>query len=241
MLKRKPSLTNQARDYIKQRIVNDEFEDGRIPAETDLADMLGVSRTTIRDALSRLELEGVVYRKQGAGTFVNKAGLQIQSRLEEMWGYEGVIEDHGYTATTRILNVQTLPADAVLAAALHLPPETAVITVHKLFLADDKPVILAQNHVPAALLTQPYSPSDFKQPIYQFLWNFGRQHLTYYLSDIVPTLADAHIANVLHLKQQRPLLSFHEIGYNDENQPILHAISHFRDDHLRFRLIRREV
>ncbi len=54
------------------------IEDGRIPSESDLADELGVSRTTIRDALSRLEIEGTVYRRQGSGTFVNEPGLQIK-------------------------------------------------------------------------------------------------------------------------------------------------------------------
>ena len=83
MLKRPPSLTEQVKARLKQSILNEEFVDGRIPSETELAQDLGVSRTTIRDALSRLELEGAVYRKQGAGTFVNPAGLQIKTRLEE--------------------------------------------------------------------------------------------------------------------------------------------------------------
>ena len=85
MIKRNPSLTDQTKSYIKDRILNDEFDDGRIPSETELADELQVSRTTIRDALSRLENEGAIFRKQGAGTFVNKPGLQIKSRLEEIW------------------------------------------------------------------------------------------------------------------------------------------------------------
>lgn len=84
MLKRAPSLTDQVKAHIKQQILSDEFEDGRIPAETDLANQLGVSRTTIRDALSRLEIEGAIFRKQGVGTFVNKAGLRIKMRLEEI-------------------------------------------------------------------------------------------------------------------------------------------------------------
>ncbi|MCB0175689.1 MAG: winged helix-turn-helix transcriptional regulator, partial [Anaerolineae bacterium] len=76
MLKRAPSLTELAKSQIKERILNEEFAEGRIPSEMELASELGVSRTTIRDALSRLELEGTIYRKQGAGTFVNEAGLQ---------------------------------------------------------------------------------------------------------------------------------------------------------------------
>jgi GntR family transcriptional regulator len=84
MIKRSPSLTDQVRTNIKGRILADEFDDDRIPSETYLADELGVSRTTIRDALGRLEIEGVIYRKQGAGTFVNRPGLRIRSPLEEI-------------------------------------------------------------------------------------------------------------------------------------------------------------
>ena len=71
MIARSPSLTDQVKAHIKERIVRGEFEAGRIPPETELASELGVSRTTVRDALSRLENEGSIYRKQGAGTFVN--------------------------------------------------------------------------------------------------------------------------------------------------------------------------
>lgn len=241
MLKRKPSLTDQARAYIKQCILNDEFEDGRIPAEMELAERLGVSRTTIRDALARLEQESVIYRKQGAGTFVNKAGLQIQTRLEAMWGYETVLEDHGYTAATHVLAVQTIPADEKMAADLELAPGAEVLRVKKLFLADDEPVILAYNHIPAALLPAPPGPGAFMQPIYRFMWEHCRQHLTHYLSEIVPAVASVEVAEALHLRVERPLISFHETGFNDDAQPILKAYSYFRDDLLRFRLIRREV
>ncbi len=107
MLKRSPSLTDQAKAHIKEQIINNEFADGRIPSESDLANELGVSRTTIRDALSRLEIEGVVFRRQGSGTYVNEPGLQIRSRLEEIWSYEAVLEAHGYTPLTSVLGIQT--------------------------------------------------------------------------------------------------------------------------------------
>ena len=105
MITRSPSLTDQVKAHLKERIVSGAFEEGRIPSETELATELGVSRTTIRDALSRLENEGSIYRKQGAGTFVNEPGLQIKSRLEEMWSYEEVLRDHGYTPSIRVVAI----------------------------------------------------------------------------------------------------------------------------------------
>ena len=241
MLKRTPSLTEQAKSHIKQLILDDAFADGKIPSETELATDLGVSRTTIRDALSRLENEGIVYRKQGAGTFVNEAGLQIKSRLDEIWSYQEMLSAHDYTPTTRILDVTTQFASADIAAELNLTQGDDLIVARKLFLADNQPVILAHNYIPTKLLAEPYRPEDLVEPIYSYLWENGRSHLNYYLSEIVPMIASPELAKTLHIQPQTPLLALHEIGYNDDNQPILKSTSCFRDDLIRFRLIRRQT
>lgn len=241
MLERKPSLTDQAKNYIKQRILNDEYEGERIPSETELANELGVSRTTIRDALSRLENEGVVYRKQGSGTYVNRAGLQIKTRLEEIWSYETVLRAHGYTPSTRILQMERSAAGEQLAADLHVPTGTEIVSVKKLFLEDEEPVILTVNCIPASLIDEPFRTSDWHMPVYEFLWDFGRQRLSYYLSEIVPLVAGDWLAEILNVPRGTPLISFAEIGFNEENAPILKANSYLRDDLLRLRLIRRRV
>ena len=133
MLKRSPSLTDQAKAHIKELILDGEYEDGRIPSESDLATDLGVSRTTIRDALSRLEIEGTVFRKQGAGTFVNRPGLQIKSRLDEIWSYEAVLEAHGYEPVVQLLDVrQAQPAESIR-TLLGLEPGEKVTILQKLF------------------------------------------------------------------------------------------------------------
>lgn len=241
MLKRTPSLTEQAKAHIKQRIVNDEFDEGRIPSETMLADELGVSRTTVRDALSRLELEGTVYRKQGAGTFVNEPGLRIQTRLDEIWAYEAMLKAHGYTPSTRILDVASQSATAHIAEALSMRDSDSIVLVKKLFLADDAPVIYVENYIPRALITADYSTDDFRQPIYQTLSDLTQQHLAYYVSDIIPLVVSAELQKILNLSPNTALISFDEVGFNQENQPILYSRSYFKDDLLRLRLLRRKT
>ena len=241
MLKRNPSLTDQAKAHIKQQILEKQFEEDRIPSETDLAEALGVSRTTIRDALSRLENEGVIYRKQGAGTFVNRPGLRIKSRLEEIWSYKAVLEDHGYVPSTRVLNVRTLPANRSMTAELDLRPDQSLIVVEKLFLENDLPVILAVNHIPQQLIEQEFRTDDFEMPIFEFLDQFTGNHLSYYLSEFVPVLASESLSRRLMVAESAPLLSLEEVGYDEENRPILKAYSYFRDDLLRLRFIRRQV
>lgn len=239
MFKRRPTLTEQAKSYIKQRILNNEFADGRIPSEIELATELGVSRTTIRDALSRLELEGVIYRKQGAGTFINKAGLQIKTRLEDIWDYETMLEAHGYTPAIRILSVEEKTDQPEIAASLGLPPDASLVIIQKLFLADKEPVIVTLNYIPTDLITRPYTADDFLRPMYEFLPHFSQQRLAYYLSDIIPMIAPGWLVELLNLpRQKNALICFEETAYNQDHEPILRANSYFRDDLLRLRLIR---
>jgi GntR family transcriptional regulator len=241
MLKRSPTLTEQVKALIKRRILNNKFDAGRIPSEIELATALGVSRTTIRDALSRLEREGTIYRKQGAGTFVNMASLQIKTRLEEIWSYEAMLEAHDYTPSTQIISVAEQPLEEQTAAELQLPPTEPGLLVKKLFLADAEPVIFTLNHIPSRFIREPYPAADiFHQPIYQFLSDYCHLHLSYYVSEIVPLSAPDWLADILRLKPQTALISFDEIGYDQDNTPILKARSYFKDELLRLRLMRRE-
>jgi len=241
MIKRNPSLTDQAKTHIKDQILNNQYQDGRIPSESDLADELGVSRTTIRDALSRLEIEGTVYRRQGSGTFVNEPGLQIKSRLDEIWSYEAILEAHGYTPSTLLLDVREEQPGTMVMAALGLAPDDTVTVIQKLFVEDEEPVIFTENHIPTRICDGSFTSDDFRLPVFQLLETLCRQRLNYFLSEIVPVSANKHLSKMLGIPMRKALISLEETGYNDENEPILWARSYFRDDLLRFRLIRRGV
>lgn len=246
MLRRAPSLTDQVKNHIKDLILQGEFPDGRIPAEMELAEVLGVSRTTVRDALGRLEMEGAISRRQGAGTFVNNPGLQIRSRLDEIWSYEAMLRAHGYTPSTKVVEATLTTAGSDLAGqgtadALDLDYDDGVYFVKKLFLENDIPVILARNVLPRRLFNGAVDEQQFGLPIFELFETGGRERLAYYLTEIVPVLADADVSRLLQIAPGTPLISFDEIGYNEASEPIVKSQSYFRDDLLRLRLMRRRV
>jgi DNA-binding GntR family transcriptional regulator len=241
VITRSPSLTEQVKAHIKQQITEGAFAEGRIPPETDLADELGVSRTTVRDALTRLEQEGAIYRRQGAGTFVNERSLRIKSRLEEIWSYEQVLEDHGYEPSVRILAEEMTPADPDTAETLDLSDGEEVLTITKLFLEDKAPVILTINRIPSAILTSSAYADDEATPLYEFVERHADRALAYYLSEIVPVVVDGDLAETLGVPEGTPAISFEEVGFDQDNEPIVRATSFFRDDLLRFALMRRRA
>lgn len=240
MFKRSPSLTEQVKSHLKKRIINDTFESGRIPAETDLAAELKVSRNTIRDALSRLEAEGTIFRKQGAGTFVNKAGLLVKTRLEEIVSYETMIREYGYTPTVHLISTEETASDPQLEAELNLKPGAHLLVIRKLFMADDKPVIFTLTTIPTEIIQLAYTPDDIRAPITDFLRRFCNHEFGYYLSEIVPLISPNWLAKKLDLPQsQTAILSFEEIAYNKNNDPVAKACSYFNNNLLHLRLIRR--
>ena len=66
-------LYRQVADQIRTLIENGEFAVGeRLPGERELAEKLGVSRPTIREALIALEVEGLVHIRMGSGIYVTR-------------------------------------------------------------------------------------------------------------------------------------------------------------------------
>lgn len=240
MLRRTPSLVQQVKMHLKQRIRAAEFADGRFPPEADLARELGVSRNTLRDALSQLEAEGVIFRRQGAGTFVSQAGLMVKTRLEEIIPYETLIRQHGYNPTVKLLSVRQEPVEPEIKAGLEAENLSDLLVIKKLFLAGDTPVIFSITYLPPHLITRPYTPDDIRGPIYRFLPRFCQQEFAYYLTEIVPVDAPPWLADTLQLPSHRTvLLAFDETGYNQDDRPVVRARSYFRHDLIRLRLVRR--
>ncbi|GIK42602.1 MAG: GntR family transcriptional regulator [Chloroflexota bacterium] len=240
MLKRGCSLAEQVKCHLRQQIVRGEFETGRIPPELDLANALIVSRDTIRDALSRLEWEGIIIRKQGVGTFVNEAYLHIKFPLGEVRSYEAMLEAHGYSPSTQVIDVEEQPATPRLAAELNLKLDDNLLVIQKLLLIDRKPVIFNRINVPTRIINQPYTYNGLNLPLHRFLSEYCREHLTHYLSELVPLIPSAWLVKILNLAhQETAILSFEEIGYNQDNRPIVKVHSYFENTLPKWQMLRK--
>ena len=241
MITRGPSLTEQVRQHIKTLITEGGFDDGRIPPETELAADLGVSRTTVRDALSRLEHEGAVVRRQGAGTFVNSAGLRIKTRLEDMWSYEEMLRDHGFTPRVEVISVTHEPAGLELAELLRVSADDDVVAMEKVFYEDDDPVVITTNRVPAALIPHDLTDADAAAPVFELFERDAGLQLTHYVSEIVPHALEDREAGLLDVAPGTPVIAFDETGFTADGTPRVHARSMFRDDLVRLGVMRRRA
>ncbi len=130
-------------------------------------------------------------------------------------------------------------ADSPTREALGLDEGARVLIIEKTFREDESPVMLTVNRIPARIVSDAEYKSDEAMPVYEFLEDHCDRTLGYYLSEIIPVALDADTAEKLGVEPGTLAISFDEIGFDQNNEPIVRATSYFRDDLLRFRLIRR--
>lgn len=122
---------------------------GRLGAERDLAEHLGVSRSTLRHALSVLEEEGVVSRVSGRNGGVFVAPAKVERDLSQIVGVPALLRDQGFTAGSRLVSVAVVPADAKSLEALGLQPGEFIVDIVRIRLADGVPISLEHARLPA--------------------------------------------------------------------------------------------
>ncbi len=123
----------------------------RLGAERDLARTMGVSRSTVRQALATMETAGVVRRVpgRGGGTFVRQQ--KVERDLSQVVGVPALLRQQGMTAGSRVVSTGLAAADEETAAALGLTGGTYVIDVVRIRLADGTPISLEHVRLPAQM------------------------------------------------------------------------------------------
>ena len=102
-------LAERARTAILEAILEKRFVD-RLPAEDGLAEMLNVSRTTIRSALQSLEEHGIISRKRAVGTTINAHIRPSSLALQRLVGFNALLSEKGYPVRTEVHWERIAPA-----------------------------------------------------------------------------------------------------------------------------------
>jgi GntR family transcriptional regulator len=238
------SITKSAQITAQMRalIAENQFENGRLPSEPELATMLQASRATIRQALASLAEEGLIIRKHGIGTFVNERVLNIPTRLEEVWDFAEMFQLSGYTPGVQHLELTLGPASAMAAQQLALDAGSAeVITTANVFFADAAPVIYCIDIIPAHLVNQAYREEELHGPVYAFLEKRCGQRLSHNIAEILPIIVDATLSDLLQCAEGSALHYFRETGFNQEGTAIVFSEEYYRPEFFSFSVLRKKI
>lgn len=106
------------------------LENDQLPSENQLGKRFGVSRITVRRALQTLESEGLIFRRQGLGSFV--ADNRLHHGLEHLSDFVEDMEAAGLKPESIVLESGTEPAGSRVAAALNIEEGTTVFRIDRL-------------------------------------------------------------------------------------------------------------
>ena len=250
MVQRSAPLVEQLVNELAAEIAagNIVGDGGRLPSEAELCQRYSVSRATVREALSKLELAGLIVRRHGVGTFINHA-LQHQPGLVRGWldqapAFVDLIAESGYSADCKLLGATAIPIPSEeVAAQLGISKQAQVIAINKLFFADETPVIYSYTLLPCQLMqarshSLGLTEEAFREPIYRLIEEHCGHKVHHQTSEITAVLADTSLAELLDCRPGDPLLQVEEIGYSLEQTALFYAMHHFRGDQVSFRQIR---
>jgi GntR family transcriptional regulator len=199
---------------------------GKLPSEPQLAVRLGVSRATVREAITLLESEGIVDRRHGSGTFLlPSAGLKNHMNMN--FGVTDVIESAGQRPGSINVEVQQGSGSARALRALGLPPRSEVITLARTRTADGTPVADVTDVVPIALLSEVgITPREMTalvsetESVYRALDKVGLI-IHHGIAEISPAMATDVQARRLQIQRKGLLLRISQVDYLSDGDAIV--------------------
>jgi len=202
-----------------------------------LSEEFGVSRATVRTVLAKLAVNGLILRKQGDGTYVNSRVREINAHLGNLWDFSRIIETNGYKPTIKSITIEQKASTEKEALALAIEPGDKLLSLTRLFYADDHPVILANNVVPASILQEPIDQIDGQLHIREILSRYCHQNIAFAITDICSVLVDEDVHNMLGKKLGSTVLALQVSFYSKQNVPLALGANYFDDEFLRLSLV----
>lgn len=238
-IQRPKTITAQVIEILGQRLRDGVYPPhSRIPSESELAEDLQVSRTTVRNALAKFAADGLLIRKQGDGTYVSSQASRIDQRYGGQWDFARVIEGNGFKPSIQMLDRQQRVATESEVELLKIQAGQPVWLVDRLFYADDFPAIHVTNVLPTAYFHDKHATPDGNLHIHDLLDSVCGQIVAYATTDI-QAVKWAELPRVFKQgRNERPMLKLTEVFYNRDNQALALGISFYDDARLQLQLIR---
>ena len=219
-----------AKRRLLEQIRSGALEPGaKLGGERDLARALGVSRSTVRQALASMEREGAVRRipGRGGGTFVGHP--KVDRDLSRIVGVPALLREQGITAGTRVVGTALARADEATRAALRLPEDAYILDVVRIRLADGIPISLEHARLPAhrfpGLLELPLGGS-----LYELLGTHYGVRPDEAVEHIEVVQASRDQAAILDVAVSAPLLSITRTTCAADGEPFEYSHDLFRGD-----------
>ncbi len=214
-------LARQVKADLLGRIERGEWRPGqRLPTEASLAQLLGVSRTTLREALRGLEEDGFLRRTRGAGTYLTYRP-RLRNNLDMNFGVSDLIRSMGLTPGTRNPRVFQALGSPDECERLGAPTGTQMVIIERVRTADGTPVVFSRDIVPGYHIDAATIADQLGQgSLYDVLRENGLR-VVQGAAMIRPLAANREVSSALEVRRGTLLLYLLQVDYDAEGKPVL--------------------
>ena len=215
------------RDDLRLRITAGEWAAGdRLPSETDLAARYGVARMTVRQAIGALAGEGVVVRRQGLGTFA--AERLPTRRVGALLSFTEEMRSQGRDVETKLIKAAVEQPPDQVREALQLAAYAAAVTVQRVRIVDDYPIVVQSSWLPYAQFAGLDAEPLLKGSLYAAIEGRYGIRIMRARQVFAATAAGEPEAVLLELQPGSPVLRITRTTYDGANCPVEFAMSTMR-------------
>jgi GntR family transcriptional regulator len=228
-------LYHQLKNILKARILSSELKGkDRLPTETELCTEYGVSRITVRQALSELIKEGLIYRDRGRGSFVTE-GAEMK-RLSLRGTIENLIASGKGSRIRVVRAAESVPPTHVM-KVLQLRAKQKVLGIEILRFIPKGPFGYSYLYFPPDL-AKIISPEELGEDteVITLVESKMRTKVNRANQMIDVGLADPVTAKHLSIKPRTPLLIIERDYFARNGSPMFATVTYFRPDLYKYRI-----
>jgi GntR family transcriptional regulator len=220
-------------EYVADLILTGKLKpEDKLRSEREFSEELGVSRMTVRKAMTELVNEGLLERRHGSGTYVAKPKVTYESH--EMLNYVQAMQARNISCSSQLLDMEEIVASRRLADTLQIEIGDPIIRVAILRHANRVPIILERVFFPCTLFPGIQEWDLEKSSIVDLLTSVYKAQPQRISQTVEAVLAADVVARQLRVDESFPLLMLTRIIYGRETgKPVVYAQDFLRSDYAR--------
>lgn len=222
----------QMKSLIRSQIASGQLSPhDALPGERELVEIYGLSRTTVRQAIGELVLEGVLYRRHGKGTFV--APRKFEQNLARLTGFAEELRQQGLAPVIRVLASEMRKPSPEVADQLGLQGDRLVAYIKRLVLTDGEPLFIDRTYLVAPLGEMVLAGDLQSESIYATIERVG-----YPIREGAQTIGATALsdpdAKLLEVDPGSPALHIRRSTFIESESPVEYAEALYRADRFQY-------
>ena len=210
-----------------------------LPSEAVLADTIGASRPAVREALIRMEEDGLVLRRHGSGTYPNPAAHEVPTRLDQAVDFADRLAAVGYTSRVEVLGAEVITVEPDHTPRLAATEPIRLLRTVKRWWADDRVAVVAVDLVPLlAPTTADEAVANAAEAVVVLAEIVGRGRPDWMFTWPDAALLDDETAVHLQREPGEAVLRTEHLGVDRHGRRVFHAVEHHCPGIVEYGLIR---